>query len=87
MIVVRVWRLGVGFHPDGFGLSWSRPVTSGSGGRVLCASLFFEILVSVRAQVAFEEKEWELDQLEKLKEEQEAEIDEDNEPLFYESTW
>lgn len=38
-------------------------------------------------QVAFEEKEWELDQLEKLKEEQEAEIDEDNEPLFYESTW
>ncbi|XP_024385974.1 protein PHOTOPERIOD-INDEPENDENT EARLY FLOWERING 1 isoform X2 [Physcomitrium patens] len=38
------------------------------------------------AQVAFEEKEWELDQLEKLKEEQEAEIDEDNEPLFYE-TW
>lgn len=36
-------------------------------------------------QVAFEEKEWELDQLEKLKEEQEAEIDEDNEPLFYES--
>lgn len=36
--------------------------------------------------MAFEEKEWELDQLEKLKEEQEAEIDEDNEPLFYEST-
>lgn len=36
-------------------------------------------------QVAFEEKEWELGQLEKLKEEQEAEIDEDNEPLFYES--
>lgn len=35
--------------------------------------------------MAFEEKEWELDQLEKLKEEQEAEIDEDNEPLFYES--
>ncbi|KAG0580120.1 hypothetical protein KC19_4G148100 [Ceratodon purpureus] len=42
--------------------------------------------LAVVAQVAFEEKEWELDQLEKLKEEQEAEIDEDNEPLFYE-TW
>ncbi|KAL2612977.1 hypothetical protein R1flu_024669 [Riccia fluitans] len=40
---------------------------------------------SEAAQVQFEEKEWELDQLEKLKEEQEAEIDEDNEPLFYES--
>ncbi|BBN17604.1 helicase SRCAP/SWR1 [Marchantia polymorpha subsp. ruderalis] len=40
---------------------------------------------SEAAQVLFEEKEWELDQLEKLKEEQEAEIDEDNEPLFYES--
>jgi hypothetical protein len=37
------------------------------------------------AQVLFEEKEWELDQLEKLKEDQEAEIDEDNEPLLYES--
>ncbi|CAM6104661.1 unnamed protein product [Calypogeia fissa] len=40
---------------------------------------------SEAAQVLFEEKEWELDQLEKLKEEQEAEIDEDNEPLLYES--
>ncbi|KAL3680093.1 hypothetical protein R1sor_023049 [Riccia sorocarpa] len=40
---------------------------------------------SEAAQVQFEEKEWELDQLEKFKEEQEAEIDEDNEPLFYES--
>lgn len=38
-------------------------------------------------KVAFEEKEWELDQLEKLKEEQEAEIDEDNEPLYYESMY
>ncbi len=38
-------------------------------------------------QVAFEEKEWELDQLEKLKEEQEAEMDEENEPLSYESKW
>jgi E1A-binding protein p400 len=37
--------------------------------------------------VAFEEKEWELDQLEKLKEEQEAEMDEENEPLSYESKW
>ncbi len=37
--------------------------------------------------MAFEEKEWELDQLEKLKEEQEAEMDEENEPLSYESKW
>lgn len=36
-------------------------------------------------QVAFEETEWELDQLERLKQVQEAEIDEDNEPLVYES--
>lgn len=36
-------------------------------------------------KAAFEEKEWELDQLQKVKEEQEAEIDEDKEPLFYES--
>ncbi len=40
--------------------------------------------LAVVAYVAFEE-ELELDQLEKLKEEQEAKIDEDNEPLFYES--
>ncbi|GLJ18606.1 hypothetical protein SUGI_0331380 [Cryptomeria japonica] len=40
---------------------------------------------AVESQVRFEEAEWELDRLEKLKEEQEAEIDEDNEPLFYES--
>lgn len=33
----------------------------------------------------FEEKEWEFDQFEKLKKEQEVEIDEDNELLFYES--
>ncbi|CAK9228992.1 unnamed protein product [Sphagnum troendelagicum] len=41
--------------------------------------------LAVVAQVAFEEKEWELDQLEKLKEEQEAEMDEENEPLSYEN--
>ncbi|KAH9331633.1 hypothetical protein KI387_003741, partial [Taxus chinensis] len=40
---------------------------------------------AIESQVRFEEAEWELDRLEKLKEEQEAEIDEDNEPLFYES--
>lgn len=40
---------------------------------------------AVESQVRFEEAEWELDRLEKLKEEQEAEIDEDNEPLLYES--
>jgi E1A-binding protein p400 len=40
---------------------------------------------AVENQVAFEETEWELDQLETLKQAQEAEIDEDNEPLLYES--
>eukprot|EP01018_Ginkgo_biloba_P024829 Gb_30810 [translate_table: standard] len=40
---------------------------------------------AIESQVRFEETEWELDRLEKLKEEHEAEIDEDNEPLFYES--
>ncbi|MCO5555305.1 hypothetical protein L7F22_008850 [Adiantum nelumboides] len=36
-------------------------------------------------QVAFKESEWELDQLERVKLAQEADIDEDNEPLVYES--
>lgn len=40
---------------------------------------------AIESQVRFEEEEWELDRLEKLKEELEAEIDEDNEPLLYES--
>ncbi|KAK2993722.1 hypothetical protein RJ640_003721 [Escallonia rubra] len=38
------------------------------------------------SQVRFEENEWELDRMEKLKEDMEAEIDEDEEPLVYE-TW
>ncbi|XP_022940291.1 protein PHOTOPERIOD-INDEPENDENT EARLY FLOWERING 1 [Cucurbita moschata] len=37
------------------------------------------------SDVQFEETEWELDRLEKYKEEMEAEIDEDEEPLVYES--
>eukprot|EP01018_Ginkgo_biloba_P038739 Gb_04358 [translate_table: standard] len=41
---------------------------------------------AIESQVRFEETEWELDRLEKLKEEHEAEIDEDDEPLFYESS-
>lgn len=40
---------------------------------------------AIESQVRYEEAEWELDRLEKLKEELEAEIDEDNEPLLYES--
>lgn len=40
---------------------------------------------AIESQVRHEEAEWELDRLEKLKEELEAEIDEDNEPLLYES--
>lgn len=41
---------------------------------------------AVESDVQFEETEWELDRLEKYKEEMEAEIDEDEEPLVYEST-
>lgn len=41
---------------------------------------------AVESQVRFEETEWELDRIEKYKEEMEAEIDEDEEPLVYE-TW
>lgn len=40
---------------------------------------------AVESDVQFEETEWELDRLEKYKEEMEAEIDEDEEPLVYES--
>lgn len=36
-------------------------------------------------EVEFSEEEWELERLEKLKEEQEAEVDEDDEPHFFES--
>ncbi|KAG2686940.1 hypothetical protein I3760_09G030300 [Carya illinoinensis] len=39
---------------------------------------------AVESQVRFEETEWELDRLERYKEEMEAEIDEDEEPLIYE---
>ncbi|XP_057547488.1 protein PHOTOPERIOD-INDEPENDENT EARLY FLOWERING 1 isoform X1 [Amaranthus tricolor] len=35
-------------------------------------------------QVEFEEREWELDRIEKLKEDMEAEVDDDDEPLVYE---
>nr|XP_011460706.1 PREDICTED: protein PHOTOPERIOD-INDEPENDENT EARLY FLOWERING 1 isoform X2 [Fragaria vesca subsp. vesca] len=41
---------------------------------------------AAESQVRFEEREWELDRIEKYKEEMEAEIDEDEEPLVYE-TW
>ncbi|XP_066322316.1 protein PHOTOPERIOD-INDEPENDENT EARLY FLOWERING 1-like isoform X2 [Miscanthus floridulus] len=40
---------------------------------------------AVNHQVNVEEEEWELDRIEKLKEDLEAEIDEDQEPLSYES--
>ncbi|XP_011622082.2 protein PHOTOPERIOD-INDEPENDENT EARLY FLOWERING 1 isoform X1 [Amborella trichopoda] len=40
---------------------------------------------AIESQVRFEETEWELERLEKLKEDLEAEIDEDEEPLQYES--
>ncbi|KAH7306426.1 hypothetical protein KP509_22G011100 [Ceratopteris richardii] len=40
---------------------------------------------ALETEVDYEESEWELDQLERLKLAQEAEIDEDNEPLIYES--
>ncbi|GAA0144325.1 hypothetical protein LIER_04807 [Lithospermum erythrorhizon] len=40
---------------------------------------------AIESQVEFEEREWELDRLEKLKEDMEAENDEDEEPLVYES--
>ncbi|KAM6547945.1 hypothetical protein CsatB_019621 [Cannabis sativa] len=39
---------------------------------------------TVDTQVGYEETEWELDRIEKYKEEMEAEIDEDEEPLVYE---
>ncbi|CAN6246522.1 unnamed protein product [Urochloa humidicola] len=40
---------------------------------------------AINHQVNVEEEEWELDRIEKLKEDLEAEIDEDQEPLSYES--
>lgn len=40
---------------------------------------------AVESQVRFEETEWELDRLEKYKEELEADMDDDEEPLVYES--
>jgi SNF2 family DNA or RNA helicase len=40
---------------------------------------------AVESQVRFEEAEWELDRIERYKDEMEAEIDEDEEPLVYES--
>lgn len=40
---------------------------------------------AMESQVRFEETEWELDRIERYKEEMEAEIDEDEEPLIYES--
>jgi E1A-binding protein p400 len=40
---------------------------------------------ALESQVGFEETEWELDRIEKYKEEMEAEIDDDEEPLVYES--
>ncbi|OVA11469.1 SNF2-related [Macleaya cordata] len=39
---------------------------------------------ALESQVSFEETEWELDRIEKFKEDLEAEIDEDEEPLLYE---
>ncbi|CAK7357000.1 unnamed protein product [Dovyalis caffra] len=39
---------------------------------------------ALESQVRFEEAEWELDRIEKYKEEMEAEIDDDEEPLVYE---
>lgn len=40
---------------------------------------------AVEDQVPIEEKEWELDRIEKLKEDMEADVDDDEEPLVYES--
>lgn len=40
---------------------------------------------AMESQVRFEETEWELDRIEKLKEDMEAEIDDDEEPFVYES--
>lgn len=42
---------------------------------------------AVESQARFEETEWELDRIERYKEEMEAEIDEDEEPLVYESKY
>lgn len=40
---------------------------------------------SMESEVRYEESEWELDRIEKLKEDMEAEIDDDEEPFVYES--
>ncbi|XP_071911485.1 protein PHOTOPERIOD-INDEPENDENT EARLY FLOWERING 1-like isoform X3 [Coffea arabica] len=40
---------------------------------------------ATQSQVQFEEKEWELDRIEKLKEDMEADIEDDEEPFVYES--
>ncbi|KAL3534187.1 hypothetical protein ACH5RR_002648 [Cinchona calisaya] len=40
---------------------------------------------ATQLQIQFEEKEWELDRIEKLKEDMEADIDDDEEPFAYES--
>lgn len=40
---------------------------------------------TLESQIRFEEMEWELDRIEKYKEEMEAEIDDDEEPFVYES--
>ncbi|WCJ28793.1 SNF2 domain-containing protein / helicase domain-containing protein [Euphorbia peplus] len=40
---------------------------------------------AMESEVRFEEEEWELERIEKYKEEMEAEIDDDEEPLLYES--
>jgi SNF2 family DNA or RNA helicase len=42
---------------------------------------------AVESQARFEETEWELERIERYKEEMEAEIDEDEEPLVYESKY
>lgn len=39
---------------------------------------------AINYQVQFEEREWELERIEKLKEDMEAELDDDDEPLVYE---
>ncbi|KAJ7569569.1 hypothetical protein O6H91_01G084300 [Diphasiastrum complanatum] len=41
--------------------------------------------LAIESEIAVEEKDWELEHLERLKEEQEAEMDEDNESMFYET--
>ncbi|KAF9604006.1 hypothetical protein IFM89_039360 [Coptis chinensis] len=39
---------------------------------------------AIDSQISFEEREWELDRIEKFKEDMEADIDDDEEPLVYE---